>query len=253
MSLWDDLVAARAEVDRLTKALATAQATVADLEARAMKGGPDVSAAQGDVDWAKVRAAGYDICFPKVADGDIIDTTFSSGRIASIKAAGLMYAPYYFGRVAAPSNNERNGRLEAAMAIYFASKQGWGHAGDLPLAYDFENESLNGQTTTKCAKHLMEFVRAYRGCMGHYPILYTNPGTIIPIVAMLSDDDKNALDNCPLWISHWNVTVPTIPAPWTSAYFWQFTDSATVPGISKPVDNNRVLVARDAVNGLLIQ
>src|SRR4029077_11256633 len=45
-----------------------------------------------------------------------------------------------------------------------------------------------------------------------------------------------------LWVAHWGVTSPTVPAHnwgghgWT---FWQYTSSGTVPGISTKVDLDR--------------
>jgi len=33
--------------------------------------------------------------------------------------------------------------------------------------------------------------------------------------------------------------MPAPPPPWTQTAFWQFTETATVPGISTPADGNR--------------
>src|SRR5205823_168682 len=38
----------------------------------------------------------------------------------------------------------------------------------------------------------------------------------------------------PLFVAHWGVSCPNIPAPWSDWAFWQFTDSATVPGVPDP-------------------
>jgi GH25 family lysozyme M1 (1,4-beta-N-acetylmuramidase) len=251
MGLWDDLAAARNAVEADKAKLAADQALLDNLVASAVVGGPDVSSNQGDVDWTKVKGAGYDIVFPKVSDGDVIDTTFSPGRIASIKSAGLSYAPYYFARVAAPGNSERPPRAECAMAVYFAMKQGWGLAGDLPLVYDFED--LNGQTAAKAAAHLMGFVSAYKGLMGHNPIIYTAPGWFAQVYNALTTIQRTILAACPLWVAHWNVTAPTVPAPWSDWTFWQFTDKASVPGVTVAADNNRANITKTALDGLRIR
>ena len=81
-----------------------------------------------------------------------------------------------------------------------------GRKNDLPLAYDFEN--ANGQSARKCAGHLVDFVRAYRGARAHYPILYTMPGFWTAIHKELSAPDRKLVGNCPLWIAHWEVRDP---------------------------------------------
>lgn len=251
MGAYDDIVNARDKVAALADQLADARASLSALEADVVQGGPDVSSFQGDIDWGKVRAAGYDIVFPKVADGDLVDTTFSASRIASIKSAGLSYAPYHFGRVASPANKERNGRLEAAMAVYFASRQGWGRTGDLPLVYDFED--LNGQTPTEAATHLLKFIGGYRGLMTHYPFIYTTPSFWSQINSVLDATQRTSVANCPLWIAHWGVAKPSVPTPWADWTFWQYTDKASVPGISSPCDNSRANITKTVLDSLRIK
>ena len=264
MTLLDDLDAARAGLASLldqdtslhTK-IADQRALIARLEATTMKGGPDVSKYQGDVDWNKVAGAGYDICFPKVSDGDLNDELWTASRVASVRAAGLSFAPYYYARVASDGNGQRTPRTEAAMAYYFASKAGWGRAGDLPLVYDVEanageTNTFQGQAPDKAANHIVNFVKRYNGLTGHYPIIYTFPYAWSILLPSFTTDDKAILTKCALWIAHYTTGNPTIPAPWAGATFHQFTDKATVPGIANPCDLNKVLVSRAAVDGLRI-
>lgn len=251
MGLWDDIAAATNAVAADQAKLAADQALLANLQASAVVGGPDVSSAQGDVDWTKVKGAGYDLVFPKVSDGDVLDPTYAAARLTSIRTAGLSFAPYYFARVAAPGNNERPPRAECAMAVYFAMKQGWGNTGDLPLVYDFED--LNGQTAAKAAAHLMGWVTAYKGLMGHNPIIYTTPGFFTQINNALTAAQRTTLAACPLWIAHWAVASPTIPAPWADWTFWQFTDKASVAGVTVAVDNNRANITKTALDALRIK
>jgi GH25 family lysozyme M1 (1,4-beta-N-acetylmuramidase) len=197
----------------------------------------DVSEHNGDVNWEQAarRVAGAIV---RIADGDHRDTFYGTQRVKEIRAAGLIWGPYYYARVASAGNGQRNGAREAKMAIEFARAGGWPDARDLPLAYDFED--LNGQTTTKAAKHLGQFVRAYQAAMGHLPLLYTMPGFWPAIERNLSPADREFVRRCPLWIAHWEVARPTVPLPWRSWSVWQDTDRATCPGVSGPVDHNRV-------------
>lgn len=257
MAFLDDLAVARTRVATLKSELSAAEAALADLEAQLMRGGPDVSEHNGDVDWVKVKTVA-DIAFVRVSDGDLQDALYSAARVSAVRSAGLSFAPYYYARVASDGNGQRSPRSEAAMAYYFASKQGWGKAGDLPLVYDVEQNAgesttFQGQTLTKAATHVAGWIAAYQGLTGHLPIIYINPSASKALVGVMTAEQKALLAKCPLWIAHWGTTTPTIPAPWTSAVFHQDTDSRVFPGIANPADGNRVLVTRAEVDALRIR
>jgi GH25 family lysozyme M1 (1,4-beta-N-acetylmuramidase) len=163
--------------------------------------GFDVSDVRGDVDFAKAHAAGIAFAIVRVSDGDVHDTRYGPGRIEALRESGLAWFPYYFGRVASEVNNQRSGTAEAAMAIKFARAGGWGRKRDLPLAYDFETP--NGQPADKCARHLAQFVDAYRKDRGHHPIIYTGPGFWLRILPHLTAAQRDRVKRCPLWIAHW--------------------------------------------------
>jgi GH25 family lysozyme M1 (1,4-beta-N-acetylmuramidase) len=192
--------------------------------------GFDVSDVRRDVDFAKAKASGIDFAIVRVSDGDVRDTRYGPGRIQALRESGLAWFPYYFGRVASKVNNQRNGTAEAAMAIKFARAGGWGRKGDLPLAYDFETP--NGQPPDKCARHLMQFVDAYRKGRGHYPIIYTGPGFWNRVVPHLTAAQKNRVKRCPLWIAHWGVPQPGPLDPWGDDWtLWQYSSHGTVTGV----------------------
>jgi lysozyme len=199
--------------------------------------GFDVSDVQGDVDFDKAHAAGNAFAVVRVADGDVRDTRYGPGRVAALRESGLAWFPYYFGRVASAQNGERNGTAEAAMAIQLARKGGWGRKSDLPLVYDFE--TANGQPPAKCARHLLQFVTAYRKARGHYPIIYTGPSFWTSILPHLTTAQRNQVKRCPLWIAHWEVPDPGSLAPWGKAWaLWQDSDHGSVPGVSTKVDTD---------------
>jgi lysozyme len=224
-------------------------AEVTRLSALLVKDGPDVSQFQGTVNWSQV-ASNSGFAFVRVADGDIRDTAYTGTSVAAIRQTTMPWAPYYFGRVASSGNNERNGRVEAGMAIHFATAGGWGKPQDLPLAYDFE--TLNGQTAEKAGKHLIQFVKTYEWIMQHKPIVYINPATANPIVPTLSPADQVILAACPLWIAHWGTMTPTVPQPWTDWTFHQYTNQGVAPGITGAVDLNRFSGSATDLNALRI-
>ena len=213
--------------------------------------GFDVSDARGDIDFAKARKGGMSFVSVRVADGDIHDVRYGPGRIKALRESGLAWFPYYFARVASDHNNRRDGAAEAEMAVEFARAAGWGRKNDLPLAYDFEN--ANGQSARKCAGHLVEFIRAYRGARGHYPILYTMPGFWTSIHKELSAPDRLLVANCPLWIAHWEVRDPGSLAPWGAGWrMWQDSDGGRVAGVSSKCDTDCFRGTPDDFAGLIV-
>jgi len=206
--------------------------------------GPDVSEHQGNVDWGKV-AKEHDLAIARVADGDHRDPWYTEERVRAIRGAGLLLAPYYFARVASPQNNERDGDAEAAMALGFAKSRGWRWPGDLPLVYDFETS--NAQPNEKCARHVVQFVRAYKKSERHYPGIYTMPGFWSQILPYLSKSERELIAHCPLHQAEWGVSSPHALEPWDGVALWQWTDSGSCPGVSGRVDMNRSVAAEKRV------
>ena len=209
--------------------------------------GPDVSEHQGDVDWKKV-ATEHELAIVRVSDGDHRDPFYTEARVKAVREAGLVLAPYYFARVASPGNNERDGAAEAAMVLGFAKSRGWKWPGDLPLIYDFETS--NGQPNQKCARHVVQFVRAYKKSEGHYPGLYTMPGFWAQILPHLSKSDREVIARCFLHHAEWEVEAPQPLEPWDGPTLWQFTDRGRCPGVSGGVDMNRTVAAEKALLAL---
>ena len=209
--------------------------------------GPDVSEHQGDIDWAKVTTK-HQLGIVRVSDGDHRDPFYTEGRVEAVRKAGLLLAPYYFARVASPQNNERDGAQEAAMVLGFAKSRGWKWPGDLPLIYDFETS--NAQPNEKCARHIVQFVRAYQRSEKHYPGIYTMPGFWTLILPHLSSSERDLIARCFLHQAEWGVSEPRALQPWDGPTLWQFTDKGSCPGVSGPVDMNRSIVSEGKVLAL---
>jgi GH25 family lysozyme M1 (1,4-beta-N-acetylmuramidase) len=209
--------------------------------------GPDVSEHQGNVDWRKV-ADDHEVAIVRVADGDHRDPWYTEERVRAVRDAGLVLAPYYFARVASPQNNQRDGAKEADMAVGFSKSRGWRWPGDMPLIYDFETN--NAQPSDKCARHVVQFVKAYRESEGHYPGIYTMPGFWAQILPQLSKTDRRLIARCFLHQAEWDVQEPRSLDPWDGATIWQWTDGGRCGGVSGGVDMNRSLVGDERVLAL---
>ena len=107
--------------------------------------GPDVSEYQGDVDWKKV-ASRHALAIARISDGDHRDPWYTQTRLRAIEKAGLLFAPYYFARVASPHNKQRKGAAEARMAIGFARKGGIHLAAVSLLVGRVERSAVGGGT-----------------------------------------------------------------------------------------------------------
>jgi lysozyme len=247
----DQLAAARADRDAKKAAYDTAEATYEALLTQSVLDGLDVSEFNGDVDWTQVASsAGF--AFVRSADGDVNDKLYTAARAAALRTAGVPFGVYQFARVASAANNQRDGVTEAAMAWYFARRQGWGVKGDLPIVYDFENDSWKDQTAAKAAAHLVQAVRTLRLLQGRPAILYTNPATMAFVGPALDTAGKAELAQCPLWIAHFDVPAPTVPAPWTSWTFWQYTSKGACAGVTGAVDRDHFFGSKTDLAGLVL-
>jgi lysozyme len=248
----------QAESQAARAARDTAKAALDAFMLTGVKGGPDLSEFNpGVLDWAATRAAGYELAIHRISDGDKLDArmqTAAAGQavFAAIRAAGLVAGSYYLCRVGHPVNNgNRNGKSEAAMAIYFAESRGAVRQGDLPMALDFE--TLNEQTPQKAARHVMDWIGTYAYVKGTPPILYTNPGTWQQVEPHFSAQDRATLATCPLWQAEYGVAAPRAMVPWVTWTMWQYTDVGTAPGIpDTSIDMNRFNGDRTALDSLRI-
>lgn len=189
--------------------------------AAVMTPGIDVSHWQGGINWTSVRNAGKRFAFARVSDGTgTIDSRFAANWPA-MKAAGVVRGAYQFFR---PTQSA------SAQANLFLQRIGTLDNADLPPVIDVEvTDGASGEAIVQGVKTWVDIVRA---ATGRIPIVYTgrffwnalpNPARVGPVY---------------LWIAHWNVSSPTIPAMWNEWKFWQHTDQGSVAGISGNVDLN---------------
>jgi GH25 family lysozyme M1 (1,4-beta-N-acetylmuramidase) len=199
--------------------------------------GIDVSHWQGTIDWGKVAGAGKTFAILKAtdglanADGSLyVDPTYATNH-AQAKAAGLWTGAYHFAR---PSKEAGDAIREAD---HFAARINLG-SGDLIPALDLE---VSGNLSVAA---LQSWVSTFLGevtvKVGMRPMIYTSPSfwkTYMGDSRALADAGYKTL-----WIAHWGVSAPTVPAQnwggrgWT---FWQYTSDGTVPGIGGRVDLDR--------------
>ena len=189
--------------------------------------GIDVSHWQGNINWAKVAGAGKRFVFLKATDGqDYIDPTFATNR-AGARENGLMVGAYHFAR---PDDSAGDAIKEAQFFVEVADPKP-GHL--LPVLDIETNDGLSHDEMTAWAHRFVMEVRDLTGVM---PFVYTSPYGWLD---RFGDSRRLARDGAPLWVAHWGVSSPTLPAgDWDGRGWvvWQHSSTGHVAGIGGDVD-----------------
>jgi GH25 family lysozyme M1 (1,4-beta-N-acetylmuramidase) len=197
--------------------------------------GVDVSHWQGEIDWRAVADAGQRFVFLKATDDvDYVDPTFAVNR-AQARANGLLVGAYHFAR---PDPSRGDARREARHFVAIVDPG----PGDLLPVLDMEtSQGLDQEGVTRWAR---TWVRVVRGLTGVTPLVYTSP---YGWSSRTGDTPLLARDGAPLWVAHWGVHAPTLPANGWDGHgwvVWQHTSTGHVPGIRGNVDLDRVSGSR---------
>jgi GH25 family lysozyme M1 (1,4-beta-N-acetylmuramidase) len=193
--------------------------------------GIDISHWQGTIDWAKVAGAGKEFAFMKATDDDnYVDPTFATNR-AQARANGLMVGAYHFAR---PDPSAGDARREARYFVKVADPK----PGSLLPVLDIEtSQGLDQREVTHWAR---TWVAEVRDLTGVTPLVYTSP---YGWMTRTGDTRLVARDGAPLWVAHWGVSSPTLPAAnWDGHGWvvWQHTSEGHVAGIAGNVDLDKL-------------
>lgn len=183
--------------------------------------GFDVSHYQGQIDWTKAKFVENTFLLQFVfiratAGKDMTDACFSYNWKES-KKAGMMRGAYHYYR---PDENS----LEQAEHFIKTVKLS---SGDLPPVLDIEKIPEN-QSVDSLKKGLQRFLDRVEKHYKVKPIIYTGEKYYD---AFLKQDFKGYK----FWIANYNFFVEELKDDWM---MWQFTESASVEGISGSVDVN---------------
>jgi GH25 family lysozyme M1 (1,4-beta-N-acetylmuramidase) len=191
--------------------------------------GIDISHWQGTVDWAKVRGAGKTFVFAKATEGiGFLDANYASYK-AGATALGLKFGAYHFAR---PGSND-----PVKEADWFVDNAAMTHGMLVPV---LDLEVTGGLGTTALTSWVKAWLQRVYDRLGVRPMIYVSPS----FWRTAMGDSRWFADNgyAMLWLAHWGVTSPSVPASnwggksWT---FWQYTSDGVVPGISGRVDLDR--------------
>lgn len=177
----------------------------------ALISGIDVSHHNGDIDFERVRDAGYRFAYLKATqDNDFIDPMFAT-NLAQARQAGLLAGGYHFFDYTIDGREQADHFLDRLQAV--------GGLDDvLPPVVDVECWSPVGPSIhAVSAARLRDFVERVYERLGRTPVVYTS-------VLMWSEVVGNAegFEDLTLWAACWDCEVPpSIAAGWDDWTFWQ--------------------------------
>ena len=184
-------------------------------------GGPlpgiDVSHWQGTIDWSAVAADGVEFAFVKATEGgDYTDPRFAANW-AGARQAGVVRGAYHFYR---PQTDAMAQAAHFLGTVTLAS-------GDLPPVLDVE--VTDGRSADAVAAGVRTWLQEVERVTGRRPIIYTR-------ASFWTAQMGSGFGGYPLWVAHYGVASPSIPAGWSGWTFWQHSDAGRVDGISGGVD-----------------
>ncbi|MGE5184203.1 MAG: glycoside hydrolase family 25 protein [Acidobacteriota bacterium] len=217
--------------------------------------GVDVYSGQGTIDWTKVKDSGRLFAFIKATQGNYNKQATFAANWANAKAAGLLRSPYHF------FDGTIDGVAQAQWFLDEVNAAGGLQPGDLAPMLDIEcpTSSVQAQAQSGCEyagdsgwvatatlkQRIYAWIDTVQQATGRTPILYSYPswfGDVMFTDAMLA--------SYPLFIATYS-SCASVPAPWTQAQFWQYSASATVPGITGQVDVDRFIGSAGDLAGIV--
>lgn len=115
-------------------------------------------------------------------------------------------------------------------ANHFVNTVGELESLDFPLILDLEQ--TNGLSSSAIAASVQVFLDEIEAKTKRVPIFYS-------YVSFLEDLKlKDSFRKYPLWIAEYGVRLPRVPDPWTKWNFWQYSETAHIPGIPTKCDVN---------------
>lgn len=168
-------------------------------------------------DVTKLKPAGIEYAFLKAFENSV-DPKFQT-RWASMKDHGIIRGAYDFFHPGHDPLDQANRFLKAVGPL---------SPGDLPCVLDWE--STDGVPASHDRENALIWLHRVKDGTGKTPIIYTGPY----FAQALALDAQFA--QYPLWVAHYGVKCPLVPAPWKKWTFWQTSETGSVPGIPGHTD-----------------
>jgi GH25 family lysozyme M1 (1,4-beta-N-acetylmuramidase) len=190
--------------------------------------GIDVSHHQDAIDWAQVAASGQRFAIAKATEGrNFVDPMYATNK-AGAEAMGMAFGAYHF---AQPDDGPNDAVREADHFVDVAQLE----PGNLLPVLDIER--TNGLTQAEITTWILTWLGRVTERVGVRPMVYTSPAgweNRTGDTTAVADAGYTVL-----WVAHWGVAEPRLPANDWSGHgwtFWQYGNCGSVPGIEGCVD-----------------
>lgn len=185
--------------------------------------GIDVSYAQGQIDWHKVRAmrdkdVSITFAFIKATEGLLTVDPYFKRNWREAAKTGIVCGAYHYFRPM------KSGKQQARFFLQTASAE----QGDLPLVVDVE--TLDGKSPQHMREELRAFVKHVQSKTSIKPIIYSG-------LSFYHDYLQGYFDDHILWIAHYHQSELKVRKQRTW-HFWQHSDRGKINGINHVVDFN---------------
>ncbi|MGI8710757.1 MAG: glycoside hydrolase family 25 protein [Acidimicrobiales bacterium] len=197
--------------------------------------GIDVSHYQGVIDWASVAKSGERFVFAKATEGGTYNDPNYATNKQGATANGLIFGAYHFARPGGSGSTAI--KTDAiAEADHFANVAGIGRGALLPV---LDLEATGGLGASDLKYWTRTYLDRIEFRLGVKAIIYSSPSFWENYLGNTTWFAANGYNF--LWIAHYGVASPRVPANNWNGYgwtFWQWTGCGTVPGITGCVDRN---------------
>lgn len=188
--------------------------------------GIDVSKYQGNVDWHKVKAAGYSFAFVRLGyangDGTIVLDPYFERNATGATEAGLDVGVYLYSYI----DSEDHARMGATRVLELIAE----HTLTMPVVLDYEHGSKykdygRDKNTAICNAFLGVIAKA-----GYLPMYYSYKSFCDSYMNMAALEQYKGL-----WIANYTGKIGV-----DNAAIWQHSSTGQVPGVPGRCDLNRM-------------
>jgi lysozyme len=197
--------------------------------------GIDISSNQGAVNWTAISTAGISFVIARATlGGHSTDSQFVTNRNGS-RNAGLFHGAYHFFWPLTPWKDQADNFVNAVGAL---------QPGDLPPAVDLEeafptnnpgHDVWNDVPSDQRLAMIQGWLQAIEQRLGMTPLIYTRQN----FIENLLGNGVQQLVDYPLWIAHYEVPQPAMPAGWATWRFWQYMENCNISGMEGNVDRDK--------------
>ena len=183
----------------------------------------DISTWQGDVDFNKVKSAGYNYVILRAGFGREYsqkDNTFER-NYANAKAAGIKVGVYWFSYSTSPSDAYR----EANACLYCLN----GKRLDMPVYYDLEYQPAMSMSNSNYTQMALNFCSTIKKA-GYKSGVYSSAS----VYGYLLNRQTLINNGVSIWNAQWS-SYCSVPCD-----IWQYSEKGQVNGISASVDMNYI-------------